>query len=255
MGPGEDLLRADERAAEREAPGIRVEHRHDGEDGVALRQPEQPDGGERVDRDRAMRVDDALGKPRRPAREAHRGRCALVDVAIRERALVRRGEELLVVDRTLGRLARPDGDDVLEADAVDELRCERPEHLVDDEHLVAGVRGDVGVVVGMETQVERVRDEAADRRPDVRLEVLVVVPHEGGDAVAVFETQAAKCHRETLRPRREVGIAVAVPALVRKPGDDLAVAVELVRPPQDRGHVQLVVHHQAVHHASPLSSR
>ena len=102
----------------------------------------------------------------------------------------------------------------------------------------------------MEAQVERVRDEAADRRPDVRLEVLVVVPHERRDPVAVLEPEAAQRDGEPLRPRGEVGVPVAVPALVGQPGDDLAVAVELVRPPQDRGDVELVVHHQAFHHAS-----
>ncbi len=96
---------------------------------------------------------------------------------------------------------------MLEPDPVDELRGERPQHLVDDEHPVAGVRGDVRVVVGVEPEVERVGDEAADRRPDVRLEVLVVVPHHRPDAVAVLEPETPERDREPLRARGEVRVA------------------------------------------------
>ena len=87
---------------------------------------------------------------------------------------------------------------MLEADPVDELRGERPQHLVDDEHAVARVRGDVRVVVGVQAEVQRVRDEAADRRADVRLEMLVVVPHQRGDAVAVAQAEAAQRDGEAL---------------------------------------------------------
>ena len=157
------------------------------------------------------------------------------------------GEQLLVVDRAFGRVAGADGDHVLEADAVDELRRERPQHLVDDEHAVARVRGDVRVVVGVQAQVQRVRDEASDRRADVGLEVLVVVPHERPDPVAVVEPEPAERDRQALRARHEVGVRGPVPALVGLPGDDLAVAVELVRAAEDRRDVELVVHHQALH--------
>ncbi len=197
-GPGKHLLRADEAAGEREAPCVRVEHRNDGQDRVALVHAEEVRGREGVECDRAMRVDDALRQARGAAREAHRRRRALVEVAIGERALVGRGDEILVVDRALGRVARADRDHVLEADAVDELRGERPQHLVDHEHAVARVRGDVRVVVGVQAEVQRVRDEAADRRADVRLEMLVVVPHQRGDAVAVVEAEAAQRDGEAL---------------------------------------------------------
>ena len=131
-----------------------------------------------MDRDRAVRVDDTLGPAGGAARVAHRRGRALVDVAVGEGALVGRGEQLLEVDRAVGGLAGTDGDHVLEAAPLDELRRERPQHLVGDEHAVARMGRDVRVVVGVQPEVERVRDEAADRRADVRLEMLVVVPHE-----------------------------------------------------------------------------
>ena len=241
------LLRADQAAGERVAPRVRVEHGDDRKNGVALVHAQEKRRGERVDCDRPMRVQDSLREPCGPAREAHRGRGALVEVAVRERALVRRRDQLLVVDRAVGRVAGTDRDHVLEAHAVDELRRERPQHLVDHEHAVARVRGDVRVVVGVQAQVERVGHEPAGGRADVRLEVLVVVPHERPDPVAVGEPQPAERHGQALRARHELGVRVPVPALVREARDDLALAVELVRATQDRGDVELVVHHQALH--------
>ena len=144
-------------------------------------------------------------------------------------------EQLLEVDRAGRRLAGADRDHVLEADAVLERLDERPERLVGDQDAVARVGRDVGEVVGMEPQVERVRDEAADRGADVGLQVLVVVPGEGGDAVAVDEPElVAQRERELLRAAGEVRVRVGVPALVGQPARDRLVAEQLLAAPQDR---------------------
>ena len=173
-------------------------------------------GRERVDGDRAVRVHGALGHAGGAARVAHGRGGSLVDLAVREVVRLGAREQLLVVDRAVGSRTVADRDDVLEADTLAEVLDQRPEHLVGDQHAVAGVRRDVGQVVGMEAQVERVRDHAADRDADVGLEVLVVVPAEGPDAVAVLEAElVAERGGEPPRPRREVGVGVAVPALVR----------------------------------------
>ena len=113
----------------------------------------------------------------------------LVDVAILEVACVSRCEQLLEVDRAVRRRAGADRDDMLEADTVVEGLDERPERLVRDQDPVAGVGSDVGEVVGVEPQVQGVRDEAAGRRADVRLEMLGVVPRERADPVAVAQAE------------------------------------------------------------------
>ena len=231
-----------------------MEHRYDREDGVGGVQRQDRAGDQRVDGDRAMRVDDPLRQAGRPAREAHRRGRVLVDVTVGERALVGPGEKLLEVDCAVRRLAGADRDHVLEADPSDELLGERPEDLVDHEHAVARMRGDVRVVVRVQAKVQRMRDEAAGRCPDVCLEMLVVVPHECPDPVAVLETEAPQRHCQALRARREVGVRVAVPALVRESRDDFAVAVELLGAAEDRRDVELVVHHQALHRTPPSRS-
>jgi hypothetical protein len=198
--------------------------------------------------DGAVRVEDALGPAGGAARVAHGGGGVLGEIPIGEVRLARIGEELLVVDRAVGRGTRADCDDVLEAAAPDELLGERPERLVHEEHAVAAVCRDVRVVVGVETEIQRVGDEPADGRAHVRLQVLRMVPHEGPDAVTVLETEPAERHDELLRAQDEVGVRVGVPALVRQAARDLVLAVQLVGTPQDRGYVELVVHHQPLHH-------
>ena len=105
--------------------------------------------------------------------------------------LVGRVDQCLELERAVGRGPVADRDHVLEAAPADELLCERPQRLVDDQHPVAGVGRDVRVVVGVQAEVEGVRDEPARRCPDVRLEVLVVVPHERRHPVAVLEPEAS----------------------------------------------------------------
>src|SRR5262249_59133665 len=118
----------------------------------------------------------------------------------------------------------------VEAATARERLREGPQDLVDDEDAVAAVRRDVRVVIRVQAEVQRVRDEATDGRADVRLEMLGVVPHERSDAVSVLEAELAERDDELLRARDEVGVRVAVPALVRLAARDLAVSEQVVGP-------------------------
>ena len=246
-GPGSTCFAPIMVQREREAPRVGVEHRHDGEARVGRRHAQQAARGQRVDRDRAVRVDDAFRPAGGTARVTHRRRGALVEVAVGECGFVRAREQLLVVDRSVGCLTVADRDHVLEAAPFHELRQERPQHLVGDEHAIACMRRDVGVVVGVQAQVQRVGDEPADGRTDVRLEMLVVVPHERRHAISVLQPEAAQRHRKPLGTGGEVGVRVAVPALVGQPRGDLAITEELLAAAQDGRDIELVVHHQALH--------
>ena len=204
-GPGKTSFAPDHQAGVRVAPGVRVEHRHDREQRLLLghvqaerRRERLP---ERVQDGGAVRVEDALRHPGRAARVAH-GRGGVL-VQLRILVVVRVGprEQLLV-----GVL---DDEDVLDLRLVLELLPERQQRLVDDHGLVARVRRDVAEVVRVQPQVERVQDEAAARDPEVRLEVLVVVPAERRDAVAGLEAEPLQRDRELPRPLAEVGERVA----------------------------------------------
>ena len=151
----------------------------------------------RMQHQRPMRIENALGLPRRSRRIAHRGRAALV-VQVGERLRLRRREQRLVVDRPFGNdaILRHD-DDVLERHSTRELLERRPEHIVDDRDTIAGVVGDVGQVVGMETQVERMQHEPRCRQAEVRFEVTLMIPRERGDAIAGLESEPAERSAES----------------------------------------------------------
>ena len=61
---------------------------------------------------------------------------------------------------------------------------QRQQRFVDEHRAVVGVVDDVGELVGVEAEVERVEDAADERDAEVGLEVRAVVPAERGDAVA-----------------------------------------------------------------------
>ena len=242
--PGKDELRADHRGEVRIAPRVRVEHRHDGEQRVLLRhaQPERRErrDAERVQDRRAVRVDDALRATGRAARVTHRRGVVLVELRVAPLVGVGRREQLLV--RVV------DHDHVLDVRAALERVEQRQQALVDDHGLVAAVLRDVADVVVVQAQVQRVQDEAAAGDAEVGLHVLVVVPAERRDAVALLQAELVERHGELLRALRHVAIRVAVEALVRKPRDDLLVAEVRLGAPQERRKRQLEVHHLALHH-------
>ncbi len=110
----------------------------------------------------------------------------------------------------------------------------------------------------METEVERVQDEATARNPEVALHVLVVVPAERRDAVAALEPESRERDRELLRPPRHLAVAVPVEALVRQAGDDLVVAEVRLDPPEQVRQRELEIHHLAAHSGNrnrPLSAQ
>jgi hypothetical protein len=107
----------------------------------------------------------------------------------------------------------------------------------------------------MQAEVQRVQHEPAARDPEVRLQVLVVVPAERRDTIAALEAELLESHGELLGPPGHVRVRVAVEAPVREPRDDFLVPEEGLRAPQDRGERKLVLHHQAVHQRLPPRGR
>ena len=249
MRAGEDELRPEHRREVRVAPRVRVEHRHDRQDRVLLGDAEAHRiagrDAEAVQDARAVRVEDALRQAGGAARVAHRRGLVLVQLRVAPGGGVGGGEKLLV-----GVL---DDEDVLDRRPLAELVEERDEALVDDHGPVVRVRRDVGEVVRVQAQVQRVQDEAAAGDAEVRLEVLMVVPAERRDAVAALEPELGERDRELLRAPHRLAPGRAVEALVGEPGDDLVGPVVRLDAPQHVRQRELEVHHQAVHHHSSRS--
>ncbi|GAA3227457.1 hypothetical protein GCM10020256_38840 [Streptomyces thermocoprophilus] len=180
-----------------QAPGVDVELRYDDQGGVLVGEAH---GLGHVDLhavqvDRTVAVDHALGVAGRAGGVAHGGGGALVQLG----PLVRvglPGEQLLVlVDlgvrvREEGAVSGPGDDDVLDRLEVRQQRGEQGQQgAVGDDHAVGGVVDDPRELLGGQAQVEGVEHGAHGGDGEVRLDVLGVVPHEGGDAVVVADAQ------------------------------------------------------------------
>ena len=236
--PREDELRPRSQARIREPPGVRVEEGDDREHGVAVAEAEHVARAdrERVERRRAMRVEDPLGPPRRAARVAKDRRRSLVEgTGSREVVLLGRRGSL----RSRGTRPRQSGaarralaedDDVRKRrDLCAELPEKRDERLIDQDHAVFGVPGDVREIVAREAQVQRVQHGAHRRDRAVRFEVARVVPAERGHAVAALHAEPLERGGEARGAREHFAVRRAVEGAVRAARDDLGVTVKCVR--------------------------
>ena len=214
--------------------------RHADRGGRLLGHGVQPDG--------AVRVDDALGAARRPARVTHgRGR-ALVEVGPGEAGLLG-GEQPLVGERLAeGRgVPLPHHDDGLDRlQVVLDARQQRNERGVDDDAAVLGVVDDVGQLLGREPDVQRVQHRSHAGDGEIRLEVALVVPAEGADAVTRLDAEPGQGGGQPLGPGGdldEAGLAAA--ALLHR--DDGAVAVHPLPVEQQVSDQERGVLHGALH--------
>ena len=64
--------------------------------------------------------------------------------------------------------------------------------LVDDDHTVLGVGGDVAQLVWVQTRVERVDHRSHQRNREVQLEVLGLVPKQCRDPIAIADAQVGE---------------------------------------------------------------
>jgi hypothetical protein len=106
---------------------------------------------------------------------------------------------------------------------------------------------DVCEVVGAQARVQGVQDQVRGRDAEVGFEVLVGIPGEGDDPVALLEAELPQSYGELLGAPDEFGVGAAMEALVGVAADDLLLAVEILGPPEYRGQGQLVVLDQPFH--------
>jgi hypothetical protein len=129
----------------------------------------------------------------------------------------------------------------------DHLVEQRDQHVVHDDDAVVGVVGDVGDLGGGKPQVERVGDRARQRDPEVGLEVLAVVPHQGRHAIALGDAGADQGPREPPRPLHHGAVGRAGQALVGPARHHLAVGHPALGAVDDQIDRQRNVHHRAGH--------
>ncbi len=240
---GQEEAGAGHEGGVRNAPGVDVEHRHDRQRGVGECQGHGLGRRHvhRVQEDRTVRVGRALGVAGGAGGVAEGGGGAFVQLGpvVGGGAA---GDELLVVvhgGAHAGQRAGVAGahdDDVLDAGQGGEQRGEeRQDAAVHEDHPVVGVADDERQLVGGQPQVERVQHGAHRRDGEVRLHVLRVVPHAGGDHVAAAYPELVV---QGVRELRGTGARLrerAAPRLTAlpRPGRDGRARVDRGAVPQD----------------------
>src|SRR5262249_43722572 len=99
----------------------------------------------------------------------------------------------------------------------------------------------------MQTQVQRVIDEARGRYPKVRLQVRAVIPHQRPHPIAALQSRARQRSRKRPCPRADIAVAGAMKRPVGAARDDLDAPEELAGALRDRGDRERVLHHAAEH--------
>ena len=92
-------------------------------------------------------------------------------------------------------------------------------------HLIVGVVQDECDLVREQPEVDRVEDRPHARNSEVHFEVLLMVPAEGRNSVAVGHAEPGQSAREASRPPSHVGVGRADRA-VANPSHDLFLAEE-----------------------------
>ena len=110
--------------------------------------------------------------------------------------------------------------------------------------LSSRVVDDVGELLGEQADVERVQHRAHRRHREVGLEVLLAVPAERADAIAVLDAERGERVGEPGRVRADLGEGRAARARLG-PGDAFALGVHALAVAQDRRDREREILHRA----------
>ena len=120
---------------------------------------------------------------------------------------------------------------------------QRQEGHVEAQHLVFGVVGDPGDLVGMQARIDGVEHAAGTADAEVQLQVAVAVPRQRGHPVGKQQVHAIQRMRHLARPHGDVPPTVAMNVALDAPRHDLAVAmVALGEIDQGRDQQRLALH-------------
>jgi hypothetical protein len=195
-----------------------------------------------VDHGRAVRVERALRIAGRARGVAEAGGAVLVEARPFERLALLADQFLVLL------VHRHEVPDALQLRL--ELLDQRREGGVVEHHLVLGVIGDVGDLLGEEPRVDGVDHGAAAGDRVVDLVVPEAVPGEGGDAVVALHAELPQGVGEAAGARVRLSVGIAVDAALHRFRHDLGRAVMAVGMADQAADQQRHVHHQAVHDSS-----
>ena len=130
---------------------------------------------------------------------------------------------------------------------------DRQQVEVDEDHLVLGMVGDIGDVLGRQPRVERVQHRADAGNAEIELEMAIGVPGDGADPVAELDAQPLQRLGQLLGALARVPVAVAVDRPLDRARHDLDVGIVGGGEVDDLRNQQRTVLHQAEHGVSSVT--
>src|SRR5258706_11308877 len=221
---GKNETRAKHGASVGQSPGVGMEHGSDRQNGVELAHAEDFVEAARkgVQHQRAVGIDDTFRATGRAGSKAHGGAIVFIDQGIAE-IVAGFGEEFFVI-HVLFRdavAAVRHNDDVFVGNSFTVFFKERQKNIVDQKEAVVGLPDDGGNFVGMEAEIQSMKDAASARNAKKSFQVSRAVPHHAGNAVTRPQAEFSQRRSEAARAPVEVAVARARDGLVRFAGADL----------------------------------
>ena len=247
-----DEAGAGEDRAVRDAPGVRVEHRHHRHHAVVRAHADRVGHAlpHRVQHVGAVRVEHALGIAGGPARVAEAGGLAVVQGRVVVPGVLR-GQQRLVAERVRKRAGVAVADHHVVAHRVEpwrQLLQHRHERVLHEDHPILGVPDHVFELVREQPDVQGVEHGAHGRHGEVGLEVLPGVPGERGHPIARSHAERLERGAEPVRPIGDFGVCRARPVTAAH-AHHLGPGVEAPHALQDQLERQrMVVLHQPLEH-------
>ena len=124
---------------------------------------------------------------------------------------------------------------------------------VDEDHLVFGMVGDIGDMLGRQPRIDGVQYRADAGDAEIELEMAVGVPGDGADPVAELDAQVLERLGHLLGALLRIAITVAMNRPFDCPGHDLDLGVGGGREVDDLRNQQRAVLHQSQHGVSSVT--
>src|SRR5579859_5611000 len=241
---------AHHRARVRQSPRICEKHGHHRQYRVAVAQPHRIHHRlrERVQHQRAVRIDHALRTSRRARRKTHRRAVILFDLRQRR---VRRSirDQLFIIQKSVRHLAASvrHHNYFFEWRFRSEFLQHRQQHIVDNQKPVLRVPRNRRYLLRMQTQIQRVQNSARARHAKKRLQMSAVIPHHRSHPVPRPHSHFDQ--RGSQPPRSPVEISVARPhnRSVRPPRNNFNLRKKFAVARENMLQRQRKIHHRSAH--------
>ncbi len=242
--------RACHHAGKRQAPGVGVKHGGHRQNRVLM-----SDGkrilhalGERVQHNGAMRIDHSLGLTGGARGVAHGHSVVFVHYRVDE-IVAGTLEKRLVIVVARGNAAAGvrNHDDALQARVLGEFFIDREQDIVNDQEAVFGVIGDPGDFVGMQTDVQGIKDAPGAGHSKKDFQMARVVPHHRGHTFAAAQAEAGQRVGEAAGAAVKLRVAAPQDGTIRAARNDFHTAKKLSRALQQGRKREGKIHHRPAH--------